>query len=425
MRHIKIGLLGLGQIGGGVYQLLARKKTVLARKTGVLFDLVKVAEKDLSRARLLSVPPALLTAQAEEVVRDPGIDCVVELIGGIQPAKQFVLTALQCGKDVVTANKALIAEHGKEIFALAEKCGKRVFFEASVGGGIPVIKALREGLIANGIESIFGIINGTSNYILTRMSSDGLDFETALQLAQKEGYAERNPGFDVDGIDSAHKLAILATLAFREPVSFSQIECEGIRTIEKSDIDFAAQFGYVIKLLAIGKKTSSGIEARVQPTLISRNHILAKVEGVLNAVFLRGDEVGDILLYGRGAGAKPTASAVVSDLADIASGKSFEENPWLCPGKIRRKPLETISSRYYFRFSVIDRPGVLAKISGVLGAYKVSISDVIQTERKSGTVVPLIMLSHDANEKAVCGAIRRIQSLAVVRGKPQVLRIEA
>jgi len=359
------------------------------------------------------------------VVRDPGIDCVIELIGGIQPAKQFVLTALRCGKDVVTANKALIAEHGKEIFALAEKCGKKVFYEASVGGGIPVIKALREGLIANGIESIFGIINGTSNYILTRMSSDGLDFETALQLAQKEGYAERNPGFDVDGIDSAHKLAILATLAFREPVSFSQIGCEGIRTIEKSDIDFAAQFGYVIKLLAIGKKTSSGIEARVQPTLISRNHILAKVEGVLNAVFLRGDEVGDILLYGRGAGAKPTASAVVSDLADIASGKSFEENPWLCPGKSRRKPLETISSRYYFRFSVIDRPGVLAKISGVLGAYKVSISDVIQTERKSGTVVPLIMLSHDANEKAVRGAIRRIQSLAVVRGKPQVLRIEA
>lgn len=425
MKHFKIGLLGLGQIGGGVYQLLSRKKAALCRGSGVHFDLVKIAEKDPERAKLFSVPAKVLTAQAEEVVRDPEIDCVVELIGGIYPAKNFVITALKSGKDVVTANKALIAEHGKEIFSVAAKHGRQVFFEASVGGGIPVIKALREGLISNDIESIHGIINGTSNYILTRMSREGLDFETALQLAQKEGYAERNPGFDVDGIDSAHKLAILASLAFREPLDFGEIGCEGIRGIDKSDIAFAAQFGYVIKLLAIGKKTSTGVEARVQPTLISRDHILAKVEGVLNAIFLRGDEVGDILLYGRGAGARPTASAVVSDLVDLASGKSFGENPWLCRRTLRMKPLATISSRYYFRFSVIDKPGVLAKISGILGAHKVGISDVIQMERKSGNVVPLIMLTHDVNEKEVHAAIAKIRTLAVIRGRPQVLRIEA
>ncbi len=414
----------MGQIGGGVYRLLSGKSAFLKEQAGVFFDLTAISEKDPKRLKILSARFRKRVMPAEKLIRSRDVDCVIELIGGIHPAKEFILGALRNGKDVVTANKALIAEHGKEIFAAAGKYNRRVFFEASVGGGIPVIKALREGLIGNRIESVFGIINGTSNYILTRMSREGLGFSEALALAQKEGYAEKDPTLDVEGIDSAHKLSILASLAFREPVSLSDIACEGIRGIDHSDIAFAAQFGYVIKLLAIGKKTAAGIEARVQPTLVPRNHMLAKVDGPLNAVFLQGDEVGDILLYGRGAGSKPTASAVISDLADIALGRKMVFNPWGAQRRVGTKPVSAISSRYYFRFSVIDRPGVLARISGVLGSNQVSISDVIQTERKSGNVVPLIMLTHDTDEKAVKQAIRRIQSLPVVKGRPQVLRIE-
>jgi len=424
MKTLRVGLIGLGQIGGGVYRLLNRKRSFLAEQTGVRFDLTGISEKDPKKLKILSARYRKLVMPAGELIRSKNLDCVIELIGGIHPAREFILDALRSGKDVVTANKALIAEHGKEIFSVAEKNGRRVFFEASVGGGIPVIKALREGLVSNRIESVFGIINGTSNYILTRMSREGLGFDEALVLAQKEGYAEKDPTLDIEGMDSSHKLAILASLAFREPVSFSEIDCEGIRGIDHSDIAFAAQFGYVIKLLAIGKKTRAGIEARVQPTLVPKNHMLAKVDGALNAVFLQGDEVGDILLYGKGAGSKPTASAIVSDLTDLALGKKIAANPWILKRRLGAKPVTAISSRYYFRFSVIDRPGVLARISGILGSHQVSISDVIQTERKSGNIVPLMMLTHDANEKAVKQAIRRIQSLPIIKGRPQVLRIE-
>ena len=425
MKTINIGLLGLGQIGMGVYRILTRKKSLLEKKTGVTFEIRKIAVRHPAKKRPVAVSRKLITRAPSQIVRNGHIDCVIELVGGIRPAKDLILQALRSGKDVITANKALLAECGEEIFRASSQYGRRVFFEASVGGGIPVIKALREGLVGNEIQSVLSIINGTSNYILTRMTRDGLEFDEALRLARKEGYAEKNPRLDIDGIDSAHKLTILASLAFGEPVRFRDIACEGIRGVDHSDIAFAHEFGYVIKLLAIAKKTGGGLEARVQPTLLSENHILAKVDGPYNAILFRGDEVGEILLYGKGAGPRPTASAVVSDLVDLALGRQDKKaNPWLVKRRSRIKSLSSIQSRYYCRFSVIDKPGVLAGISGILGRHRVSISDVIQIERKSGNVVPLIMITHDAGEKAVRDAIAEIDRLPVVKGKSHVLRIE-
>lgn len=425
MKKINIGLLGLGQIGKGVYQLLTRKKSLLKKKAGVAFEIKKIAVRHLKKKRQISVARRLLTTNSLEMTRNSHIDCIIELVGGIRPAKDLILQALRNGKDVITANKALLAEHGEEIFKASSKYGKRVFFEASVGGGIPVIKALREGLVGNEIHSVLGIINGTSNYILTRMTHDQLEFAQALALAQKEGYAESNPRLDIDGIDSAHKLAILASLAFDEPIRFRDIACEGVSGIDQNDITFAGQFGYVVKLLAIAKRSKKEIEARVQPTLLPENHILAKVDGPYNAILFRGDEVGEILLYGKGAGARPTASAVVSDLVDLALGREDKKiSPWLLKKKSKIKTSSLIQTRYYMRFSVIDKPGVLAKISGILGKHHVSISDVIQTERRVGNVVPLIMISHHTKEKAIDGAVREINRLLVVRGKSHIIRIE-
>ncbi|MBI4549933.1 MAG: homoserine dehydrogenase [Candidatus Omnitrophica bacterium] len=425
MKQIKIGLLGLGQIGSGVYQLLTRKKSLLQKKAGVSFEIQKIAVKNPRKSRKISVRRDLITTESFKVARNGNVDCVVELVGGIRPAKDLILQALRSGKDVVTANKALLAEHGKEIFRTAAQKGRRVFFEASVGGGIPVIKALREGLIGNEIQSVLAIINGTTNYILTRMTQDRLDFKQALALAQSEGYAERDPRLDIDGIDSGHKLAILASLAFDQPVSFRDLSCEGISRIEHRDIEFAGEFGYVVKLLALAKKVPAGIEARVQPTLLAKDHILAKVDGAYNAILFRGDEVGEMLLYGKGAGSRPTASAVVSDLVDLALDREDKKkNPWLSKGKARVRRGSSLPSRYYLRFSVIDKPGVLAKISGVLGRHRVSISGMIQTERKVGNVVPLIMITHHAGESAVRAAQQEINRLRVISGKPQVIRIE-
>ncbi len=425
MKKIKIGLLGLGQIGSGVYKILTRKKSLLVKKSGVCFEIEKIAVKHPGKKRSLSVPSKLITRDALGMARNGHVDCVIELIGGIRPAKDFVLAALKSGKDVITANKALLAECGVEIFKAAARYGRRIFFEASVGGGIPVIKALREGLVGNEIQSVLGIINGTSNYILTRMTRDQLEFKQALAQAQREGYAEPDPRLDIDGIDSAHKLAILASLAFEEPVRFRDVACEGIRAIDQNDISFAKQFGYSIKLLAIAKKTADGLEARVQPTLLSKDHILSKVDGAYNAILFRGDEVGDILLYGKGAGPRPTASAVVSDLVDLALGKQDKKaNPWLAKSRLKIKSGSSIHSRYYLRFSVIDKPKVLARISGILGNHGVSISDVIQTERKIGNVVPLIMLTHHASEGAIRGAVRTIDHLPVIKGKSHLIRIE-
>jgi homoserine dehydrogenase len=351
---------------------------------------------------------------------------IVELIGGIHPAKELILEALRQGKDVVTANKALLAEHGRALFGEARRRGRHIFFEASVAGGIPIIKVLREGLIANRICSIQSIINGTSNYILTRMSEERLDFKEALRLAQAKGYAEADPRLDVEGIDSAHKLTILASLVFGGWVSFREVYVEGISRIKKEDISFAEEFGYTIKLLAAAKQTRDGIEVHVRPALVPKSHVLSSVRGSYNAVFLKGDEVGDMLLYGRGAGSRPTGSAVVSDLADLARAGASAVNHSFLPDlkPLRVKNVSSLHSRYYLRIYVVDRPGVLAQIAQVLGRHKISISDVIQKERRLGGVVPLILLTHSASELMLRRAVQRIDRLVVTKGKTQVLRIE-
>lgn len=424
MKQLKIGLLGLGQVGSGVYSILKSKGSSLARKNGTSFKIQKIAVRNLFKKRLVQAKRSELTTNAKALVRDSKVDVIIELIGGIHPARELILTALRAGKDVITANKALLAEHGREIFKEAKRLGRHVFFEASVGGGIPVIKVLREGLIANRIRSVYSIINGTSNYILTKMSQDHLDFKEALKLAQKKGYAEADPRLDIEGIDAAHKLTILASLVFGGWVSFKDIYVRGISSIRSEDISFAEEFGYAIKLLAIAKKTSAGVEAHVQPTLLPKSHVLSNVFGSFNAILMEGDEVGHILLYGRGAGSRPTGSAVVSDLVDLARVSEADGifSPELSPIKVCN--ISSLLSRYYLRFHVVDRPGVLAKISEVLGKHKISISDVIQKERRLGSVVPLILLTHGTQENLLRRAIQVIDRLPVLKEKTQVLRIE-
>ena len=424
MKQLKIGLLGLGQVGSGVYSILKSKGSALAQKHGTAFQIKKIAVRRPAKKRLVRAKRAELTTNARALVRDPEIDIIIELIGGFHPAKELILAALRSGKDVITANKALLAEHGREIFREAKKQNRHLFFEASVGGGIPVIKTIREGLIANKIHSVYSIINGTSNYILTKMSEEGLDFKEALKLAQEKGYAEADPALDIEGIDAAHKLTILASLVFGGWVSFKDIYVRGISSIRSEDIAFAHEFGYVIKLLAIAKRSRAGIEAHVQPTLLPKAHVLSSVRNSYNAVFMQGDEVGDILLYGRGAGSKPTGSAVVSDLIDIARMRDGEDffTPDLSPIRIRN--MSSLLSRYYLRIHVTDRPGVLAQISQVLGRYRISISDVIQKERRLGSVVPLILLTHETQAHSLVSAVRAINKLSALKGKAQVLRIE-
>lgn len=429
MRTLAIGLLGCGQIGSAVYSLLKRKGRALARETGVLFKIVGVSVRHPHKARPVEIPSLLFVSRPDALVRDPRVEVIVELIGGTQVARRLVLEALRNGKEVVTANKALLAEQGDEIFEEATKRGRQVFFEASVGGGIPVIKTLREGLVANRIDSIHSIINGTSNYILSEMSEGKLDFKEALRLAKQKGYAEANPTLDIEGIDAAHKLAILVRLAFGGRVAFKEVYSEGISRIRKEDIAFAEEMGYRIKLLALAKRDPDGIEARVQPTLLPKGHILANVSGSFNAILLKGDEVGEVLLYGRGAGPSPTASAVVSDLVDLAKNQTRRNEPPRHPldslPPLKIKGISSILSRYYLRFHVIDKPGVLSKLSNLLGRHQISISEVIQKERKAGGVVPLILLTHDAPERELRRAIDEIDRLPVVQGKSQVIRMEA
>ncbi|OGX11174.1 MAG: hypothetical protein A2351_02890 [Omnitrophica bacterium RIFOXYB12_FULL_50_7] len=429
MKKINIGLLGLGQIGTGLYEILTAKKKFFEHQLGVSFEIVRIAEKFPNRKRKVRPPKSIMTQDALSVVRDPSVDVVVELIGGTSAARMLIKEALKEGKHVVTANKALLAEYGDEIFELAHKMRRWVCFEASVGGGIPCIKALREGLVANNIESIHAIINGTTNYILTQMTETGMDFSEALAGAQQKGYAEADPTLDIQGIDAAHKLAILVRFAFGGRVKFSDIYSEGISRISSDDIAFAKEFGYAIKLLAIAKKTKDGVEARVQPTLLPKAHILANVNQSFNAILMHGDEVGDVMFYGRGAGPHPTASAVIADLVDIA--KSEIDIPVDDDSVIRAlgpsvpvKSITSILSRYYLRFYVIDRPSVLANISKILGKYKISISDVMQRERSVGRVVPLILLTHDTHEKNLRAAVSEIDRMSCIKEKTQVIRIE-
>lgn len=422
MKEVKVGIIGFGVVGTGTAKILLSHREIIKKRTGIDLILKKVADKDITRPREISLPEGVLTTNAQEVINDPEIDIVVELIGGLHPAKEFIMEALSKGKHVVTANKALLAEDGNDIFALAKERGLQVGFEASVGGGIPIIKVMREGLIANKMLAIYGIINGTTNYILTKMTNEGIDFQDALREAQQLGYAEADPTLDIEGIDSSHKITILASLAYGIPLSFSKVYCEGITKITAQDIAFAREFGYKIKLLAIAKILNGEIELRVHPTMVPEDYLIAKVDGVFNAIYVEGDNVGSTLYYGRGAGSMPTGSAVVSDIVDIAKGTN--PMPLELTENLRIKPIEEVESMYYFRFSALDRPGVLSKISGVFGEHNISIASVIQKGRSKGGAVPLVILTHKAKEKDVLEALEKIDKLPVVAAKSVFIRVE-
>ncbi|MBI2959269.1 MAG: homoserine dehydrogenase [Betaproteobacteria bacterium] len=433
MKPINVGLLGIGTVGGGVWTVLLRNEEEIQRRAGRAIRITTVADKDLERARRVTAGKARLTVDAFEVVRDPDIDIVVELIGGTTVAKALILAAIAAGKHVVTANKALLATHGNEIFAAAQGKDVMVAFEAAVAGGIPIIKALREGLTANRIEWIAGIINGTSNFILSEMRDKGLAFGEVLREAQARGYAEADPTFDIEGIDAAHKLTILSAIAFGIPMQFDKAYTEGISGLTREDIRYAEQLGYRIKLVGITKKTAEGIELRVHPTLIPARRLIANVEGVMNAVLVHGDAVGSTLYYGAGAGAFPTASSVVADLVDVTRLHTADPEhrvPHLAfqPDRLvatRILPMEEVTTSYYLRMQVLDRPGVLADITRIFADLSISIEAVVQREPAEGEdQVDLILLTHQTREKHINAAIERIEALPVVSGKITRIRIE-
>ncbi|HUN94577.1 MAG TPA: homoserine dehydrogenase [Burkholderiaceae bacterium] len=423
MNPLKIGLLGFGTVGRGTWQVLQRNREEIRRRAGRGIEIALVGVRDPSKVTSRVATPVETTTCLEDVVRDPRIDIVVELIGGCDPARHLVLEAIRHGKHVVTANKALLARHGNEIFAAAREMGVMVAFEAAVAGGIPIIKAVREGLTANRIEWIAGIINGTCNYILTEMRSKGLAFDAALRQAQALGFAEADPTFDIEGIDAAHKLTILSSIAFGVPIRFDAAYTEGIAGIAAEDIRHAEQFGYRIKLLGITKRTPHGIELRVHPTLVPMDRLLASVEGPMNAVLVKGDAVGTTLYYGPGAGSEPTASAVVADLVDVTRMHTSDpENrvPHLAfqPAAMMDLPwlsIEDTVTSYYFRMRVVDQPGVLADITRILGDLRISIDALFQREPAAGEHnTDIIMLTHDALERNVNAAIRSIEALPTV-----------
>ena len=429
MKEVGIGLLGFGTVGAGVVEGLQRNADLLARRTGVRLVLRWIADLDLERDRGVVVDRALLTRDARAVVEDPQVNVVVELVGGTGIARELVTRALELGKPVVTANKKLLAEYGAPLFALAAKQKTELAFEASVGGGIPIIKSLREGLVANHIGAAYGILNGTCNYILTRMEQEGLAFDDVLKAAQAAGYAEAEPSLDIDGHDTAHKAAILASLAYGFPIPMKELHVEGIRGLAQEEIRYAAELGYRIKLLGIIKQGAAGISVRVHPTLVPHSHMLASVGGVFNAVLVRGDVVGDTLYYGRGAGRLPTASAVLADVADVARRLAAgvrSEQP-VFPAGATPAPLasmDTVESRYYLRLSLLDRPGVLARVAQVLGQHHISIASMIQKEQNQGDHVPVIVLTHQAVERNFQAALAEIDRLDVVGAKTVRLRIE-
>lgn len=432
MREIKIGILGFGTVGTGLVKIILQNQTVIEEKLGARIVIKKIADLDIERDRGINIPKDILTKNSMEVIDDPEIDIIVELIGGYEPAKTYILEAISRGKNVVTANKALLATSGMEIFNLAYKRGVDIGFEGSVGGGIPIIKAVKEGLVANNILSVYGIINGTANYILSKMTHEGGKFRDVLRKAQEKGYAEADPTLDIEGIDSAHKLAILISLCFGTKIPFEDIYTEGISHISPLDIKFAKEFGYSIKLLAIAKIEGNFISARVHPTMLPQTHPLSAVDGVFNAIAIHGDSVGPTIFYGRGAGMMPTGSAVLSDIVDISRNilyKSHQRVPplgyqWNRIKDIKIKPMEELEVRYYLRFSVIDRPGVLSKISGILGDNNISIASVIQKGRQIEGAVPVVMITHEAKERNIKRALELIDNLPVVLDKTILIRIE-
>jgi homoserine dehydrogenase len=425
---VKVGVIGFGTIGSGVVRLLRENASIIEQRLGFPLILAGVADLDITTDRGVDVPSSLLTTDAEALIDDPGIPLVVELIGGLEPARSLTLRALGMGKGVVTANKALLAHHWPELCRASLEQGGPLGFEASVGGGIPVIRALREGLAANRIQSIHGIINGTSNYIMTRMTEEGLEFGEALRQAQEKGYAEADPTLDIDGTDAAHKLAILASLAFDTHVPLEKIFTEGISSVALIDIEIARELGYVIKLLAVAKDEGERVEARVHPTMVPERHLLATVGDAFNAIYIRGDAVGPTLFYGLGAGSMPTASAVVGDLVELA--RRVKSGAGSSPLRLgieetrRIVPMEEVACPCYIRFMSPDRPGVLAAISGVLARHEISIASVIQKGRKAGSAVPIVMMTHEAREAAVRNALEEIGTLDVVSSPPTFIRVE-
>ncbi|MGC3973230.1 MAG: homoserine dehydrogenase [Nitrospira sp.] len=430
--EIGVGLIGFGTVGTGVARVLIENAELIRRRVGVPIKLVRIADLDITRDRGVAIPPGVLTTDIQQVLDDPRVDIVIELMGGYDLAKRVILDAVQRGKHVVTANKALLAVHGEEIFAAASRRGIDLGFEASVGGGIPVVRALMEGLAANNIQSIYGIINGTSNYILSRMTSEGQRFEVVLEEAKRAGYAEADPTFDVAGIDSAHKLTIMVSLAYGTPVNFKEIYTEGITGLTPLDIAYAKEFGFTIKLLAIAKFSDGEIEARVHPTMVPLASQIAKVDGVYNAIQLVGDAVEDVVLYGRGAGSMPTGSAVVSDVMSIARDLLKDATGRVPPASyqpdyrrpLRIRPMEEITSLYYIRFMVLDRPGVLSQIAGVLGRYGISISSVLQQGRKEGQTVPVVIMTHMAKERDIQNALREINPMPYISEPTTLIRVE-
>ena len=428
VKEIKVGIIGFGTVGAGVAANILANSDVIASRTGVKLVLAKVADLDITTDRGVRIPEGVLTTDAAEAIREA--DIVVELVGGTSVAKIFILDSIRAGKPVVTANKALLALHGEEIFAAAEAAGVDVYYEASVAGGIPIIKALREGLVSNRIHRIYGIMNGTCNYILTRMENEGADFSTVLADAQKLGYAEANPSLDIDGFDTAHKTAILAALAFGEWFGLDPVHVEGIRDLELADLRYAEELGYRIKLLAVIKESDGDVQMSVRPTLIPRNTLLANISDVFNGVLVEGDTVGQTLFYGRGAGRNATASAVVADLTDVAINLavgSVRRISAFRPGKLFRRVLsmEESSSRFYLRLQVRDCPGVIASIAQILADKSISISSLIQHERREadGTVA-LVILTHVAPEKSLRAALAELATLSINQSPVKLMRIE-
>ncbi len=433
MKPINVGLLGIGTVGGGTFTVLQRNQEEITRRAGRPIRISVVADKNLELAKQVTGGVCRITDDAFSVVADAEVDIVVELIGGCGVAKELVLKAIGSGKHVVTANKALLALHGNEIFAAAQKQGVMVAFEAAVAGGIPIIKALREGLTANRIEWIAGIINGTTNFILSEMRDKGLPFETVLKEAQRLGYAEADPTFDVEGVDAAHKLTIMSAIAFGIPMQFDKCHVEGITKLQAEDIRYAEQLGYRIKLLGLTKRKAEGVELRVHPTLIPSKRLIANVEGAMNAVLVKGDAVGATLYYGKGAGAEPTASAVIADLVDVTRMHTADPEhrvPHLAfqPDAVKEIPvlaMGEVETAYYFRMRVEDRPGVLADITRILADQQISIDAMIQREPAEGEEqTDIIMLTHLTREKNADAAIARIEALPVVKGKVVRLRLE-
>ncbi len=430
MRTSNIGLIGLGTVGSGVVEILLSHPPIFANRVDKRIELIAVSDRSIDKKSTIQFPNSVsVTQDFDEILNDPEIDVVVELIGGIHPAKEIVVKGLEKGKDIVTANKALLALHGSELFQIAQKNGRSISFEASVGSCIPVVASLRDSFIANKIEGIYGIVNGTTNYVLTKMTQEQVQYEEALKDAQAKGYAEKEPSTDVDGIDSAHKLTILARMGFNCDFNYNDVYVEGISNVELKDIYYAHELGYTLKLLAISKQRKNGLEIRVNPTLLPHDHPLSSVNGVFNAICIRGDAIGESMLYGQGAGKMPTASAVVSDLVDVSLGRAkitFESITPLSGNckKIDVLDISMIKTRYYLRFSVIDKPGVLASITGILGNHNISISSVIQQDSRESELVPLVMMTHIAEEGNLQRAIIEINNLDVVKGKTVFLRVE-